>query len=125
MDYSQLPSGDLAYLGDSVLELLVRKRLIESGLTGSGKLNKKSLEFVTAVAQADAFDRIEDVLTDAEINVYRRARNMNKSPAPKSASVLQYRKATGFEALFAYLYLSGEYERMYYLFDLAYNIKDN
>ena len=69
MDYSQLRSCDLAYLGDSVLELLTRSYLVKSGVTGSGELNKKSLDFVTAANQADAFDRIEDILTETELDV--------------------------------------------------------
>ena len=124
MDYSQLRSCDLAYLGDSVLELLTRSYLVKSGVTGSGELNKKSLDFVTAANQADAFDRIEDILTETELDVYKRARNNNKAAVPKSASVMQYRKATGLEALFAYLFLSGQYDRMKILFDKAFNINN-
>ena len=124
MDYSQLRSCDLAYLGDSVLELLTRSYLVKSGVTGSGELNKKSLDFVTAANQADAFDRIENILTEAELDVYKRARNNSKAAVPKSASVMQYRKATGLEALFAYLFLSGQYDRMKILFDKAYNINN-
>ncbi len=124
MDYSQLRSCDLAYLGDSVLELLTRSYLVKSGVTGSGELNKKSLDFVTAANQADAFDRIENILTEAELDVYKRARNNSKAAVPKSASVMQYRKATGLEALFAYLFLSGQYDRMKILFDKAFNINN-
>ena len=124
MDYSQLRSCDLAYLGDSVLELLTRSYLVKSGVTGSGELNKKSLDFVTAANQADAFDRIENILTEAELDVYKRARNNSKAAVPKSASVMQYRKATGLEALFAYLFLSGQYDRMKILFNKAFNINN-
>ena len=124
MDYSQLRSCDLAYLGDSVLELLTRSYLVKSGVTGSGELNKKSLDFVTAANQADAFDRIEDILTETELDVYKRARNNSKAAVPKSVSVMQYRKATGLEALFAYLFLSGQYDRMKILFDKAFNINN-
>ena len=115
-----LPTSYLAYLGDSVLELLVRQKLILSGVGNIGEINSKALTYVTAVAQSEAFEKIEPLLTDDEMGVYKRGRN-NTHSAPKSATHAQYSRATGFECLFAYLHLMGETDRLKELFELAYN----
>jgi len=115
-----LSSAALAYLGDAVVELMVRTRLVNSGVCAVGELNKLALGYVKAGAQSEAFSRIENMLEEDELDVYKRARNSSKSSAPKSSSTLEYRRATGLEALFAYLYLNGRDERMKQLFDAAY-----
>ncbi len=114
-----LPTSSLAYLGDSVLELMVRQKLISEGIGGIGEINAKALTYVTAVAQSEAFAKIEHMLTDDESSVYKRGRN-NTHSAPKSATHAQYSRATGFECLFAYLHLMGETERLKELFAAAY-----
>ncbi len=111
-----LPTSSLAYLGDCVLELLVREKLI---LDGEGHIHERALSYVTAVAQSNAYERIAPLLTEDEADVYKRGRN-NTHSAPKSASHAQYSRATGFECLFAYLHLTGESERMKELFAKAY-----
>ncbi len=116
----QIGPLELAYLGDSVFELMVRTRLIKSGYAGVGRLNRLSLEYVKATAQSKALENILPYLTETEEGVFKRARNNSRMSAPKSASALEYRRATGFEALFAYLYLEGQNERMNELFDLAF-----
>ena len=120
MDSLQIGSLELAYLGDAVIELMVRTRLVRSGTCGSGKLNKMSLQYVKATSQSSALENILPELTEEELGVYKRARNNNKISAPKSASVGEYRRATGLEALFAYLYLEGKTSRLEYLFNKAY-----
>lgn len=114
----QTSSHDLAYLGDSVLEVLVREHL---ALHPNGEVaSRRSLEFVTAVAQSKALDRIMPLFTEAEADVFRRGRNGVHSGIPKSASAAEYRRATGMECVFGYLWLKGEHERMRYLFAEAY-----
>jgi len=120
MDYSQTGSSELAYLGDAVLELMVRDRLVRSGETGAGRLNKLSVDYVRATAQSAALERILPVLDETEKGVCMRARNNSKPSTPKSASAVEYRRATGFEALFGYLWLEGKSERMEQLFTVAY-----
>ena len=116
-------SASLAYLGDCALEICVREYLVrELGLSSSAKLNKAALEFVTAPKQAEAMKNILDLLTDEESDVFHRGRNMGHSNVPKSATVSQYRSATGMEALFGYLYLSGKTERINELFRIAYKL---
>lgn len=117
----QLSGETLAYLGDSVIELCVRSYLVESGLVQSGDLNRASLSFVSAVAQAEAMKRILPVLSENELGVYRRAHNRGHiQNVPRSATVGQYRSATGMEALFGYLYLAGELSRIRELFFIGY-----
>ena len=120
MDILQIGSLDLAYLGDAVLELMVRSSLVKAGYSGAGKMSKLSLDYVKATSQSDALEKILPELTESETGVYKRARNNSKISAPKSATVAQYRRATGLEALFAYLYLDGQTERLEYLFDKAF-----
>ncbi|MBE6608862.1 MAG: ribonuclease III [Ruminococcaceae bacterium] len=115
-----ISSCELAYLGDAVIELLTRQRLVEKGIHGAGNLNKAALGYVTAVAQSAAIERVLPVLTEKETDVYKRGRNQHSASIPKSASAAQYRRATGFEALFGYLWLVGEHERAKYLFSVAY-----
>lgn len=125
MDFSlnTCSSASLAYLGDCALEICVREYLVcERGLSSSAKLNKAALEFVTAPKQAEAMKNILDLLTEEESAVFHRGRNMGHSNVPKSATMAQYRSATGMEALFGYLYLSGNMERIKELFRIAYNL---
>lgn len=111
----------LAYLGDSVMELLVRRELVaRQGIATAGDLNRAALEYVRAGAQAAAMDRILPELTEEEARWYKRGRNSGHLNIPKSASPAEYRRATGMETLFAFLYLTGQTERMESLFALAY-----
>ena len=123
MELSDITTPALAYLGDSVLEVCVRTYLVaERGLSTSAHLNRASLDFVRASAQSLAMGRIEPFLTEQEASVYRRGRNMGHGNVPKSASVAEYRRATGMEVLFGYLSLTGQRERMNYLFRVAYEL---
>ncbi len=115
----------LAYLGDSVIELKVRKFLVDQGFSHSGKLNKESLKYVKAGAQAAAMQIILPLLTEEEDAIFRRGRNMSGGNVPKSASMSEYRIATGMEVLFGYLYYSEQYERIDTLFRVAYNTENN
>ena len=116
-------SNDLAYIGDAVIELAVREYLVTKG-HGPGAPSEEALKFVTAVAQSDALARIEDALTEEESDVYKRARNnYHTSNVPKSATPLQYRRSTGFEAVFGYLYLCGERGRIEKLVKIAYGLE--
>lgn len=116
----ELSAAALAYLGDSVLELLTREHLIASGLSTAAHLNRAAADFVTAGAQAEAMKKILPVLTEEESAVFRRGRNNVHSNVPKRASVSEYRTATGMEALFAYLYLQGSVARARELFAVGY-----
>ncbi len=120
MDFLQTSASALAYLGDSVLEVLIRERLILKGFEKSGKLNSEALKYVTAVNQAKAYESIEGALTESEAQIFRRGKNSSHLNIPKSASAIEYKTATGFEAIFGYLRLTKNEERILELFSLAY-----
>ena len=115
----------LAYLGDSVLEICVREYLVGLGLSSSSKLNARALDFVRAPKQAEAMKNILPLLSEEEEAVFRRGRNLGHGAVPKSATVSEYRSATGMEALFGWLKLSGREERIKDLFKIAYGIDEN
>ena len=115
----------MAYLGDSVIELKVRELLVNSGISGSGDLNRASLSFVKASAQSAAMHKIIPLLSEDEASVYKRGRNMSGGNVPKSATMSEYRSATGMEVLFGYLHLQGRSERIGELFSAAYAQDEN
>ena len=120
IDFTQTSAMALAYLGDSVLEILVREHLILKGYEKSAKLNSEARKFVTAVAQSKAYSAISDYLTEEESDVFKRGKNSSHLNIPKSASPLEYKNATGFEAVFGYLHLKGDSARIKELFERAY-----
>ncbi len=116
-----LAAEALAYLGDSAMELLIRERLVRSGLCSSNRLNQAALGYVKATAQSEAVERMLPHLTEAEEQTYKRGRNAgNGKNTPRSASVREYRRATGLETLFGQLYLDGNIDRMNELLDIGY-----
>ena len=121
----EISTAALAYLGDSVLEVCVREMLVKKGVSSAKNLNSVALRFVKAEAQADAIMKILPILTEEENAAYRRGRNIGHTNVPKSATVGQYRMATGFEALFGYLWLTDKKDRINELFLLAYEDKIN
>ena len=115
----------LAYIGDCAIELCVREYLVkEKEFSSSAKLNKEALNFVKASCQAEAMKNILPLLTEEESDVFHRGRNMGHSNTPKSATVAEYRNATGMEALFGWLHLAGRKERIDELFRIAYALDD-
>lgn len=106
----------LAYIGDGIYELMVREWVLAKGNSPVNKLHKKTVSCVCASAQAKAFDYIENELTSDEMAIYKRGRNATSS-VPRNGNPAEYKKATGFEALFGYLYLSKQTERINELFD--------
>ena len=120
MKLNEISVPALAYLGDCVIELCVRRHLVNEGLSTSAHLNAAALDYVRAPAQAEAMKRILPHLTEEEEGYFRRGINMGHSNVPKRATVSEYRAATGMEVLFGYLHLSGQEERIRQLFCLAY-----
>ena len=116
----EMSNAALAYYGDSVLELLVRERLVRKGLSTAAHLNAAARDYVTAPKQAEAMERLTPHLDEEEAAIYRRGRNNIHANVPKSATMSEYRTATGMEVLFGYLHLLGRNERIDELFSLAY-----
>ena len=111
----------LAYLGDAAMEVLIRERLVRSGLCSSKRLNSAALDYVKATAQSEALERMLPHLTEEEEAIYKRGRNLGHGKnTPRSASVSEYRRATGLETLFGQLYLDGDTRRMNELLDIGY-----
>lgn len=106
----------LAFLGDAVYELCARRYILAQGGCPVGRMNQKKVELVKAAAQSVAFAAIEPQLTEEEMAIYKRGRNASPGSTPKNAELSDYRRATGVEALFGYLYLSGNLERIDLLF---------
>ena len=109
----------LAYLGDARHSLYVRRMLVEKGICKSGELNEASLAYVTAEAQARMMRKIEHLLLDDELDVYKRAANSSHINKPKRASGADYRAATGFEAVIGMLEWIGDSERLEMLLHAA------
>ena len=116
-EYSAL---SLAYIGDCVYEMYVRSYLLGKGNRRVNDLHRMATQYVRAKAQAEFYHKIEDILTENEKAVFHRGRN-TKSHPPKNADVIEYKIATGVEALIGYLYIEGKSDRiselMSHLFD--------
>ena len=106
----------LAHLGDGVYEVMVRSWLVLHGKAKAKDLHRATVRYVAAPAQAERFEKIRDLLTEEEKDVFRRGRNTDPHSVPKAASRAQYQTATGLEALFGWLYLQGRTERLNELF---------
>ena len=109
----------LAYIGDGIFELVVRTVLVERKNTQAEKLHKAATKIVKAETQALLIEAVKDDLTEEELAVYKRGRNAKAVTRAKNATMSEYRRATGFEALMGYLYLKGDIERMIELIHLA------
>lgn len=102
----------LAYIGDGVYELIIRTILVKKGNCPVNRLHKKASSLVKAGAQSAIMEVIEEKLIPEELSVYRRGRNAHSPTMAKHATMADYRRATGFEALMGYLYLKEDYTRM-------------
>ena len=109
----------LAYIGDAIFELVVRTVLVERKNTQAEKLHKAATKIVKAETQALLIEAVKDDLTEEELAVYKRGRNAKAVTRAKNATMSEYRRATGFEALMGYLYLKGDMARMIKLIRLG------
>ena len=118
------PPLTLAYLGDAVFELLVRKKVVSENGARLGVLNKISESYVKAGSQAKIYHKILPFLSEREAAVLKRGRNTKGNVTSKSAAVTDYRHATGLEALFGYLYITGQFERLNEIFEICVKAED-
>ena len=109
----------LAYMGDAVFELYVRKMLLSRGSRPVNKMNIEARGYVSARAQSVMYHKLEPLLSTEEAAVMRRGRNLHSSSKAKSAGTLEYRHATGLETLFGYLFVNDRYERLSEIFQLC------
>lgn len=119
-DFKQYGALALAYMGDAVYEVAVREYLMKKANMPVNTLHKLAKKYVSAVAQSGFFDILEPQLTEEEISVYKRGRNSKPHTTAKNASLADYKKATGLEALFGYLYLTDNRARIKELLDIIF-----
>ena len=105
----------LAYIGDAIYDLVIRSVIVERANRSANDLHKKTTRYVKAEAQAKMILALMEELTEEEEAVYKRGRNAKSYTVAKNASMADYRKATGFEALMGFLYLTGQVDRLLYL----------
>ena len=108
----------LAYIGDAIYELVIRTFVVEQGNAPVNKLHKQVVKLVQATAQARLYHTIQDMLTEDERAIYKRGRNSKSFTSAKNADIVEYRTATGLEALFGYLWLIGKMDRILELFNI-------
>lgn len=113
-DYRSYPALTLAYIGDCIYDLVIRTVVIHKSHKQVNDLHKKATRYVKAETQAIMIQGLmdNDILTEEERSVYKRGRNTKSHTVAKNASVAAYRKATGFEAVFGYLYVTRQMERI-------------
>lgn len=109
----------LAYIGDAVYDLIFRTVVVGKGNTSANKLHNRTVQYVKAPAQAQLIESISDQLTEEESSVYKRGRNAKPYTMAKNATLAEYKKATGLEALVGYLYLQGRMERILELIQMG------
>lgn len=102
----------LAFVGDAVYSLYIRERLVLSTDFGTGTLQKLTSSSVSAHGQSELLEKIQSLFTEEENDIFKRGRNAKKNTKSKNASVAEYNRSTGFEAVLGYLYLTGQYERI-------------
>lgn len=118
IDPKTLSSLTCAFVGDGVYELLVREYLVKCDGRRVGELNRAKVDMVCAKAQSEAAFKVIPSLSEEELAVYKRGRNVNVNSVPKNATLRDYHTATGLEALFGYLYLCGRNQRIRELFEI-------
>lgn len=117
VDIHEMSPLALAFVGDAVLELLVRAKLVGTTRLQPNRLHTVATHYVSAHAQSQELEILEPLLTESEANVLRRGKNASKASVAKHATVQEYRASTGFECLLGWLYLQGNTARVQELFD--------
>ncbi len=120
----QINTTALAYMGDAVYEVYIRKHVMESGAVYVDKLHKEGIKYANAINQAKAIKAILEDLTDEEKSLVRRARNRKVATKAKNADIVSYKWATAFEALVGYLYMLGNINRMEEIISKAMEVID-
>lgn len=111
-DVKMMAPLTLAYMGDAVFEMYIRKHLIEESNSLVKDLHKKAISFVKAKAQAEIVHQLEEQLTEEEWGIVKKGRNQKSASTPKNANLIDYKYATGFETLLGYLFFTGKIQRL-------------
>ena len=115
IDIQTVPAQTLAFIGDAVYNVYIRTYLTSISTAKSGILHNMSIKYVSAKGQAFTIDKIMEELNDNEISIYKRGRNTNIPSVSKHVDVIEYKKATGFESLIGYLYVTKQTQRLEYI----------
>lgn len=114
----------LALIGDGVFEIYIRNYILSNNTELSAhKIHVKAISYVKAKSQSNIIHKLENELNEDELYIYKRGRNTKSYTIPKNADVIDYRNATGFEALLGYLYLSGDKERLFSILEKSTEIE--
>jgi ribonuclease-3 family protein len=111
--------SQLAYIGDSIYEILVRSYIIKNSDVSVNQMHRHTIKFVKAKSQAELVKNLDPIFTEEEKRIIKRGRNAKVTSSPKNAELMDYRYATGFEALMGYLYLNRRFDRLMEIFDAA------
>ncbi len=114
----QLNAVTLAFVGDAVYSLWVRKKLVQTTDYKTGELQRLTARQVSAHGQSEYLERMLTELTEEEVDIFRRGRNAKKPTRSKNATIAEYNRSTGFEAVIGFLYLTGNIDRIDYLLSL-------
>lgn len=120
MDPARYSPLALAYMGDCLYDVIIKTIIIEKGNRSVASLHKMTTRLVNATTQSTIADALQEELTEEEMDVYRRGRNAKSYTTAKNATVSDYRRATGLEALIGYLYLQGKMSRVMDLLSCAF-----
>ncbi len=112
IDLQIVSNQTLAFIGDAVFNIYIRTYLASKSNLQTGLLHKQSIKYVSAKAQSKIIDHIVENLTEDEVNIYKRGRNTNITTVSKNVDVIEYKKATGFEALIGELYIQKKIDRL-------------
>lgn len=115
IDIQTVPAQTLAFIGDAVYNVYIRTYLTSISTAKSGILHNMSIKYVSAKGQGLTIDKIMEELNDDEISIYKRGRNTNIPSVSKHVDVIEYKKATGFESLIGYLYVTKQTQRLDYI----------
>lgn len=125
VDIRQYSPLALAYMGDCIFDLCVREYLLKQANMPANKLHQKSKALVNATSQSKMYKELIDMVSEEEKSILKRGRNANSNTKAKNATMIDYKNATGLEALFGYLYLKGEQQRINELFKICLDIMNN
>lgn len=125
IDIRQYSPLALAYMGDCIFDLCVREYLLKQANMPANKLHQKSKALVNATSQSKMYKSLIDMVSEEEKAILKRGRNANSNTKAKNATMIDYKNATGLEALFGYLYLKGEQQRINELFKICLDIMNN
>lgn len=125
VDIRQYSPLALAYMGDCIFDLCVREYLLKQANMPVNKLHQKSKALVNATSQSKMYKSLINMVSEEEKSILKRGRNANSNTKAKNATIIDYKNATGLEALFGYLYLKGEQQRINELFKICLDIMNN